>query len=85
METTLNEQEGEQLQAIVSSFNDVFALDQFKLGRTDLIKHSIDSGGHVPVKQLPYRTPFSLRGKMEEMIRQMLEQGYIKPPVIGLL
>ena len=43
-----------------------------ELDRTDLIKHSIDAGGHGgPVKQLPHRTPFSLQGKMEEMIGQI--------------
>ena len=79
IEDTLSVQELDQLRAVVSSFSDVFAMDQSELGRTDLIKHSIDTGGQGPVKQLPYRTPFSLRGKMEEMISQMLEQGVIKP------
>ena len=63
---------------MVSSFSDVFALDPSKLGRTDLIKHSIDTGGQGPIKQLPYCTLFSLQGKME-MINQMMEQGVIKP------
>ena len=79
IEDTLSVQELDQLRAVVSSFSDVFAMDQSELGRTDLIKHSIDTGEQGPVKQLPYRTPFSLRGKMEEMISQMLEQGVIKP------
>jgi len=61
-ETTLNEQEGEQLQAIVSSFKDVFAMDQFELGRTDLIKHSIDTGGHGPVNNC-HIIPHSLCGQ----------------------
>ena len=60
MEKTLSEQKLNQLKAVLSSFSDVFALDQSELGRTDLIKHCIDTGGQGPVKQLPYRTPFSL-------------------------
>lgn len=79
IENTLSDQELNQLRTVVSSFSDVFALDESELGQTDLIKHSIDTGGSRPVKQLPYRTPFSLRGKMEGMISQMLEQGVIKP------
>ena len=79
MEETLSEQKLNQLKAVLSSFSDVFALDQSELGRTDLIKHCIDTGVQGPVKQLPYRTPFSLREKMEGAISQMLEQGVIRP------
>lgn len=78
IESTLNKQEYDHLKVMVSSFSDVFALDPSKLGRTDLIKHSIDTGGQGPIKQLPYCTLFSLQGKME-MINQMMEQGVIKP------
>ena len=56
-EETLSEQKLNQLKAVLSSFSDVFALNQSELGRTDLIKHCIDTGGQGPVKQLPYRTP----------------------------
>lgn len=45
----------------------------------DLIKHSTDTGGQGPVKQLPYHTLFSLRQKMEKMIGQLLKQGVIRP------
>ena len=79
IESTLGTQELSQLRAMVSSFSDVFAMDQSELRRMDLIKHSINTGGQGPVKQLPYCTSFSLRGKMEEMISQMLEQGVITP------
>ena len=72
IEDTLGVQQLDQLKAVVSSF----ALDPSELGKTDLIKHHIDTGGHGPVKQSLYRTPFSLQGKMEEMINQMLD---IKP------
>ena len=77
IEDTLNDEQLDQLRTVVSSFSDVFALDQSEMGRTDLVKHSVDTGGQI--KQLPYHTPFSLRGKMEEMIDQMLQQGVISP------
>ena len=37
----------------------------------------IDTEGHAPIKQLPQRTPFALRKKIEEMIQEMLERGVI--------
>ena len=47
MEETLSEQKLNQLKAVLSSFSDVFALDQSELGRTDLIIHHIDTGGQA--------------------------------------
>ena len=35
-------------------FSDVFALDDFELGRTSVVCHSIDTGDHKPIKQQPY-------------------------------
>ena len=55
IEDTLGVQQLDQLKAVVSSFSDVFALDSSELGKTDLIKHRIDTGGQGPVRQLPYR------------------------------
>ena len=59
MEEILSEQKLNQLKTVVSSFSDVFTLDQSELGRTDLIKYCIDAGGQRPVKLLPYITPHS--------------------------
>ena len=45
-----------QLKALVAEFPDVFAYDDAELGRTDLIKHSVDTGDHAPIESQPYRT-----------------------------
>jgi len=57
VEGTLSQQEFNKLKAVVSSFSDVFALDQSELGKTDLIKHSIDIGGQGPVKTITILDP----------------------------
>ena len=41
--------------------------------------HSIDTGEHRPIRQPVRRTPFALRGKIEEMVQEMLQQGVIEP------
>ena len=33
---------------------------------------------HAPVKQAPRRIPFSLRTKVEEMVKEMLDHGIIE-------
>ena len=40
---------------------------------------TFNTGDHPPIKQLPHRTPFALRGQIEQMIAMMLEQGVITP------
>ena len=43
-----------ELRALLSEFPDVFAPDNSELGCTDLVKHSINTGSHSPLKQKPY-------------------------------
>ena len=60
-------------------FQDVFALHGQELGKTNLVKHSIHTGTHAPVKQRPYRTPVCRRQKIEELVEGMQEQGVVCP------
>ena len=64
-----------KLKALIA---DVFALNDL-LGCTDVLEHSIDVGGHSPIKQQPYRTPMVQHEKMAEMITKMQEQGVVQP------
>ena len=49
------------------------------MGTTDLVTHSIETGDHVPTRQPLRRMPFSLRGKANEMVQEMLDQHIIEP------
>lgn len=42
-------EEGEQLTAIICEFADVFALHDTELGCTDILRHTIGTGGHPPI------------------------------------
>ncbi|KAE9235087.1 hypothetical protein PF004_g9198 [Phytophthora fragariae] len=49
---------GEQqglLRSLLGDFRDRFVETSLKLGRTDLLEFSIDTGAHPPIKQRPYR------------------------------
>ena len=43
----LTEEQRLQLEALLTNFTDVFALDPSELGSTGLVKHSIDTGDHA--------------------------------------
>ena len=77
LEVSLLEEEKGKLRKLVVKFNDVFAKDPSELGHTNVVQHAIDTGTHSPIKQLPHRTPFSLRKRTKELIESMLKQGVI--------
>ena len=78
IEDSLEENHKKSLCTIVDEFAEVFALNSTELGRTDLVQHVINTGDHLPIKQLPHRTPFALRKQTEELIDKMLQEGVIK-------
>lgn len=78
-EHSLSSIELAQLRQLVEDFEDIFALDNFELGRTTNCQHAIDTGDHSPIHQLPRRVPFALRGKIDDMVTEMLDKGVIKP------
>ena len=53
--------------------------DSSELGRTSLVEHSISTGDHLPIKQLPRRIPHFLRAKVSQHVEEMLEQNVITP------
>ena len=75
----LTEEEQQRLKSILTSYTDVFALDSSKLGTTDAVTHSIDTGDHRPVRQQVRRTPFALRAPVDKLIKEMMEQQVIEP------
>lgn len=74
-----DDDQSNQLRSLVLEFADRFALDSSELGHRSVVTHKIDTGGYLPIKQPLRRVPFSLRGKVQELTEEMLEQGVIQP------
>ena len=64
---------------LIAEYAHLFALDPLELGATDVVTYSIDTGDHPPIRQQPRRVPFALRGKITDMVDDMLERGVIQP------
>ena len=54
LEVSLTEGEKGKLRSLVIEYNNVFAKDPYELGRTNVVQHTIDTGAHPPIKQLPH-------------------------------
>ena len=77
-ETLTNEQQ-ESLSALLIEFQDIFMGPDGKLGRTDLVKHTIDTGNAKPIKIPPRRVPQKQKQTIEKEINNMLENDIIEP------
>ena len=75
----LSAEEEQQLRTLITEFADVFAFEDSELGCAIAIKHTIDTGGHPPIKQQPYRSPVIYREKISQMIDKMRADGIIQP------
>ena len=75
----LNSGEMDKLKALLLKFSDVFALDDSELGRTSVVRHSIDTGDRKPIKQQPYRTPIVQRETIKKMVDEMQKQSIVQP------
>jgi transposase InsO family protein len=57
----------------------VFAKSKGDLGRTNVVKHKINTGTAVPVKQPPRRVPLAQQEEAAQEVKHMLETGVIEP------
>jgi len=56
----------------------VFAAHDKDLGRTDLVKHHIDTGDARPIRQPPRRLPISQQADCEKEVQEMQSKGVIE-------
>ena len=75
----LTTQEAEQLMALLLDFSDVFSEGAHDLGRTDLVKHGINTAGAAPIRQPARRLPLAKREEATNAIAEMSKQGVIEP------
>ncbi len=77
--TDLTNEESKQLHSLLLEFADIFSEGPHDLGRTDLVKHQINTGGATPIRQPPRRLPFAKREEAVKSVNEMYEQGIIEP------
>ena len=75
----LNKEQSRVVLNTLQQYGDVFSKHEFDLGLTSLTEHTIDVGNHRPIKQAPRRVPTAFADEEERIIKQMEEQGIIRP------
>lgn len=75
----LREEDHHMVERCLSDYQDVFSRDDRDIGRTDVVKHSINTNDAKPVKERLRRYP---KGDQEEIMRQVRDlegRGLIEP------
>ena len=74
----ISEQKQKLMQVLIG-YQDVFVGPDGKLGRTDLVKHKIDTGSSDPIRVPPRRTSYAQKKIIEQELEKMNEQDIIEP------
>lgn len=75
----LSQTQRQQLRALVDDYSDVFVGPDNKFGRTNVVKHVIDTGMARPIKQAPRRLAEEKQKIAAKEIEKMLEADIIEP------
>ena len=78
--SNLPEDRTQEFTNLLQDFHDIFVYSYNDLGKTPLMKHSIQlKGTAVPIRQYYRRVPFSQRPTMKCLIDKMLKNNIIEP------
>ena len=67
------------VQQLLSRYSDVFSSGDGDIGRTNWVKHSIDTGDARPIRQRARRAPLVQQDEIDRQVKDLLERGLIAP------
>ena len=67
-----------QLKLLIKTNKNLFAKDLSELGRTNIVKHTVDTGKFRPIKQRPYRCSPDEHKRIADEVHEMHKKGIIR-------
>ncbi|XP_070550678.1 uncharacterized protein [Ptychodera flava] len=74
----LDKSDSRKVANFLVKYQDVISEGDGDLGRTDYVKHRIDTGGAKPIRIPPRRFPFQQQDESRKQIDEMLNKGLIE-------
>ena len=75
---TLEKSQEQELEEIIKRYQEICAVGDMKLGKTNIVKHKINTGDNKPIAQNPYRADIGRRKIIKEEIKKMFKNGIIR-------
>ena len=75
----LNQNEKEQLYALLLDYSDIYAQSSDDFGQTGRIQHRIDKGDSQPIHQQTRRMPTFQKDEARRLVKEMLDKDVIQP------
>ena len=69
----------EQVRRLFHSYRDVFSVNEYDVGRTDLVSHRTETGDHKPIRQTLRRHPVAYLDTIDRQVDDMLKYDLIEP------
>lgn len=78
-DSDLTNEQRKQVRLLLSKYRDVFSAHKGEIGATSTVRHHIDTGNALPIKQRPYRVPIHKEGFIRHEIQKLLDTVVIRP------
>ena len=75
----LNPVNRDKARTMLLKYAHVFSTSDEDVGRAGTVKHKIDTGTNVPIKQAPRRLPVHMQQEVDTHVAEMLRRGVIEP------
>ena len=72
-------EESKAMAELLMEYSESFSENEFDLGRTSLVEHSIKTNDAVPVKHPPRRLPLAFVGEDKKTLEKLTQQGVVTP------
>ncbi|CAC5364025.1 unnamed protein product [Mytilus coruscus] len=79
LSSDLKDEEKQKLSSLIHEYKDIFVGPDGFLGRTDRVKHYIDTSDAKPVKISTRRVALKQRDVLEEELKKMIDKNLIEP------
>ena len=76
--TSLTPEQRKQVVDLIETFDDIMSKHESDVGRTDLLKHHIETGNAAPIHDRPYRISFAERKAVRSLVDEYIDAGLIR-------
>ena len=78
VDPSMKEDDKKQLKSILQRYKQVFSKGDMDMGRTDIIRHEIDTGSNRPIRRALRPQLLAMLSTIDEHLEKMQSQGIMK-------